>query len=465
MSEDTTPTIELALRLWDSRFQDGAFVDISDEAVPGLASFFNACLGDGQGSEALVDIIQYRDLSRHFLGSLNRRFGTLAERATRGVVQMENAKIFFESYASLIQGLVRKWSGLWTYLLRKRTIVAFARCLLDLAWAGNDARPQHDGGSIASWALTQLEGMIKWVRTRDESFIASVAQLASGDAIRLIYACHVEYPDHPPLYALSCSLLQFMEPYLPYSPFCLAVKGSSEALLQRSLSQPAKEPWAHFQASALKSMEVIAEGESTFSSSCDNNGHSMRQGTSIADKAVKRKRCSKCQAVFYCSTMCQKEDWRLLHRSECDGLQRLRIARLSDGLWTPYGTKGSLAAVLLRNYSDMMSTSADLEGTSNDLMHILQDAMVTLDFRAGDQPLFLTKLRETYLHQLPAFEPTCVLPRIEAALAAPRESACLVVEAIFPHNHESIHILARIVPTREGRFNYANGIAMITRTG
>ncbi|KAJ1375792.1 Zinc finger, MYND-type, partial [Sesbania bispinosa] len=38
--------------------------------------------------------------------------------------------------------------------------------------------------------------------------------------------------------------------------------------------------------------------------------------------ATNLNKCSRCQAVWYCGTTCQKSEWKL-HRLECDALSRL----------------------------------------------------------------------------------------------------------------------------------------------
>ncbi|KAF6755103.1 hypothetical protein DFP72DRAFT_347846 [Ephemerocybe angulata] len=50
---------------------------------------------------------------------------------------------------------------------------------------------------------------------------------------------------------------------------------------------------------------------------CSNLKHSTSRPSYIEGGDEPLKTCSACRAVFYCSPICQEEDWRTLHKEEC----------------------------------------------------------------------------------------------------------------------------------------------------
>ncbi|KAJ7614192.1 hypothetical protein FB45DRAFT_1064977 [Roridomyces roridus] len=72
--------------------------------------------------------------------------------------------------------------------------------------------------------------------------------------------------------------------------------------------------WEEFLASANERVEVLAEYQSSASvvqKACDN------RKCSLIKKSSCLRRCSGCQAFYYCSVECQRNDWELGHRHVC----------------------------------------------------------------------------------------------------------------------------------------------------
>ncbi|XP_021369227.1 uncharacterized protein LOC110460574 isoform X4 [Mizuhopecten yessoensis] len=47
-------------------------------------------------------------------------------------------------------------------------------------------------------------------------------------------------------------------------------------------------------------------------------------------KTLSLRRCSACQQVYYCSTVCQREDWKLQHKAKCKEIQKRKQSEQAD---------------------------------------------------------------------------------------------------------------------------------------
>ncbi|KAJ7607669.1 hypothetical protein FB45DRAFT_1067725 [Roridomyces roridus] len=71
--------------------------------------------------------------------------------------------------------------------------------------------------------------------------------------------------------------------------------------------------WRTFLASAEERVEALVDYKSLYEAqkACDN------QECAVIEEASSLKRCSGCQAFYYCSVDCQRNDWELGHRNAC----------------------------------------------------------------------------------------------------------------------------------------------------
>jgi hypothetical protein len=64
---------------------------------------------------------------------------------------------------------------------------------------------------------------------------------------------------------------------------------------------------------------------------------------------MKKKSCSRCLSVFYCSTICQKQDWKAGHKNLCFPMAKMGplLARLPDQVHMKKGTEKEVASICL----------------------------------------------------------------------------------------------------------------------
>ncbi|TEB22608.1 hypothetical protein FA13DRAFT_1715918 [Coprinellus micaceus] len=453
----TALSVELALRLWDDSFHDGKYVDISNIGNPTISWVFTTCLQRPSSSPLVTDALHRGNHAQAFFKSLNRRFMVLAERTTLRDINIDNVMEIFDSYTALIQVMVEKCGGMWGYVLQERSLIAYGKCLLDLVWVGTEMISPRKT-LVAVWALTRLYDILFRMQPLGGRFIGKLVHLARGDAVTLVHTCLTKFPTDSSLTTAARPILEYMTLYLPYSPFCRAVYRSIGKLIQHGPPIAGSvHTWHNFQTSLLRSTMTATKGKLTFQPCCDNFGL-RHDNTSKSNE--KRQTCSACRSVFYCSALCQREDWLIHHRSECSGLQTLRQDRIGHGGWIPYGSKGNLAALLLQVYTEMAHVKVVDASAFPNLTP--QDIVTTLDLRVSGDPLVSMKTKDRWAPQLPMLRPPCLHPRV-ATIFADRSSTVRIVEGIFPHHNESIHIIARISPNPDshGNFRFVQGVGLI----
>ncbi|TEB22627.1 hypothetical protein FA13DRAFT_1798712 [Coprinellus micaceus] len=450
--------IELAFRLWDSAHNDGRLADVSQNGAPGVAPFLTYCFKAEDPAQA-GDVLHRASHPTMFVRSLNRRLVVLQKRTSSEVIELETAKILLDSYADLIAASTNRYDWLWTVMLEKRTLVRFSECLLELTSIGS-RRERRAPNDTTAWALMRLHVMIERVKSTGTFFLPRLEHLVQGGAIQIVHCCLMKYRNDTFQSDLALSLLSYFAPYVPYSPLGRAtLKSLGHSARYRHLRP--MPGWDSFRDIVLRASAATSKVEVVFASACDNIKHPRNpiEG-SHSHGGWKVQTCSACRSVFYCSKSCQKEDWDSLHRAECGDMKIEAQARHNLGQWSPFGSRGSLVAFLLETYS-RSAVSLQREDVRAYPDKGPEDLITTLDFRCNDEPVVSRSPKAESTLGLQSRCPASLLPRLHATLANSESPPMRVVQAIYPHNQESIYIVARLLGSPETGFRFLNGLGMI----
>ncbi|KAH6899166.1 hypothetical protein BKA70DRAFT_1314568 [Coprinopsis sp. MPI-PUGE-AT-0042] len=146
-----------------------------------------------------------------------------------------------------------------------------------------------------------------------------------------------------------------LEPYLVYPSMIKCLLKATDRILPKAvqklsnISSTVGEVWTHLLSRAqIHTKELEQMDEEVADPICDNN---KLHKSSLRPHS---RSCSNCRLVVYCSTECQREDWRKRHRAECSIMRSTHRERCNQGV--RYGQRSrafhlhSISAIFTESY-------------------------------------------------------------------------------------------------------------------
>ncbi|KAJ3539864.1 hypothetical protein NMY22_g4545 [Coprinellus aureogranulatus] len=474
---DYLAPVQLAFRLWDSYHNSRRLADVSSGGLAGVSAFLASWLVQGGDlGQTVIDLLARSARTRVFFRSLNHRFAALHDRTRRQVLDPHSAEKFFVIYAGIMTSTIDLDRSMDVHLVDNKTFVALSHCLTKLTETRTRGQLLRSDGFV-TFALTHLYEMIGWAGDTRWHFLTKLEQLAQGGCFCVIRTALANHAADSLQHDLACSLLIMMTPYLIYPRIFQAASRSLGGLLDFTIPQPSCW-WDQFQECFRRSSLTLERGEQSFRYACDNlevrMGHNLRK-TCVDSKSKTeqhyvsrkgppltwRKTCSACKSVFYCSKSCQLEDWDRLHRSECKVFVAITGARKDQGRWVPFGSRGNLAATLLQIYCERRLEHIEDTRAFNNIEP--ENLVTTFDFRQSAKPVASFKTKAGFFAEIRLSEGQPGFKRIQAILSVASDADVRTVEAAFPHNEESIRLVARVQGTSQSGFHFLHG-AWVTRS-
>ncbi|KAJ3510982.1 hypothetical protein NMY22_g15800 [Coprinellus aureogranulatus] len=429
---DCSPPIDLAFRLWDGGYNHGRLADVSTGGTPGIATLFaNWLLGDEDVGQIIIDrLLQGGSHAKLFFKSLKRRFVALGHRIHRKEVDLGSAKKIFLMLAAIMTRTSEAGGGaVDSIILKNGALVAFSECLTQLVCTGLNG---EIGSGSAIIGLMHLYEILDWVTDSSDHFLIRLEQLVEGGMVQVMHAALVDHSPGTLEHDMACSLIVFLTQYLPYPSIVCATGRSLQAIVYRAMPWP-NYFWDGFAESVVRSTVTVTDGGESVKHSCDNlQGHLSDHGLSVTG-----------------------QDWEHLHREECPRIRAAVRDRKSRGEWIPLGSKGILAAMLFQIYCDRRSHHAeDIRAFAGSAPH---DLVTTFDFRYSVEPFVTLRTKAEYLMGIQHCRRQASFPRVQAMVGGTVDPCIRMAEAIYPHNEESIRIIARISGSPQTGFSFIHG--------
>ncbi|KAJ3510548.1 hypothetical protein NMY22_g15948 [Coprinellus aureogranulatus] len=473
MLPDYAAPINLAFRLWDSGYNNGRVADISPDGLSGIVTVFaNWLLGDEDTGQAIVDwLVQEKSRVKGFFRSLKRRFNTLRHRIRSKEIDQDSAEKLFLMLTAIVTSTSQVGNGAVDPLILKTgTLEALSQCLGRIVCTRPSGEAKQDS-MIAG--LVHLYEVLEWVAASGGHFLAKLEHLVQGGMAGVIYAAFMNHTPGTLQYDMACSLLTFLTPYLPYPPILCAIGQSLGTAEHRTIPR-SNCLWDKFGESLVRSAVTVADHEECLRHSCDNlqvrlplhspslppltmDDDDARDTTPIAGRLWKAIRPAR--PVLRSSTARRHAKNRIGSTSTVRSVQlfgnQLEVHRKSRGEWIPSGSKGGLAAMLFQIYRERRHKHVEDIRAFAGLMP--QDVVTIFDFRSRVEPLVILLTKAEYLAEVRDCRHQPMFGRVQAMVMASEEPTIRLAGAIFPHNEESIHILAQISGTPECDFKFLRG--------
>ncbi|KAF6755600.1 hypothetical protein DFP72DRAFT_847327 [Ephemerocybe angulata] len=448
-------SVDLAFRIWGGEFHETVPLN---EVTQAVMEFLSNCLDvEGEAKTTVLDHFAEPNTAQSFFKSYTTQLTTRAEDLSpEGMIYTFQLHGF---YMYLIGHLSKSpsWRAIWRCTVKKGTFRAYAVSTFILL-----SGPVY----VERWMLADLGALIQAAEEDPKGILAKVTQICREDLVPLLYECvHTGAPDvGDPVHSQSLVVkrLRHLESYLPYPNVSRVVTESLRCHFANRPQYPshimAKE-WKLFHSALRFSTLSHSKQDEYYAFACDSLKHLARQirgnntsGGQGRDTSSRRE-CRKCGTVFYCSTECQRDDWKSLHRYECASATAMRHARRQSQQWFPWGSKGNLGGLLVHFFNILSAKGMDMGPMGS---------VTTLDWTLGVPSSVESCSPEDYIASSAGRSPPYAHDRLKAMLSSSSETGIRLVDGTYRHGKERIHVLAAL---QEGQspneYTFLHGVGMI----
>ncbi|KAF6755679.1 hypothetical protein DFP72DRAFT_1169505 [Ephemerocybe angulata] len=154
---------------------------------------------------------------------------------------------------------------------------------------------------------------------------------------------------------------------------------------------------------------------------CDNLKHKPHKSGSSSFASRPERVCNRCHSVAYCSRQCQAEDWKALHRFECDVMSLKYMEQKAQCRWYSYRAR-SFHSRMMRHSMDTIRKLNSVHNHRGGLDHAEAHGVVwAVDILWEDHPAFGVELEE-YVARATRMMPAELQPRFAALVGLYKRS-------------------------------------------